>query len=108
MTNSFKKRPTMLTFFVYILKCSDGSFYTGHTDNMEARLSAHEQGKGAGYTSTRLPVKLVYVDICGSRYEALNNEHRIKKWTKAKKEALSQQDWPRLIALAKKKFKNKK
>lgn len=95
----------MLSFSVYILKCADGSFYTGHTDNMEARLSAHEQGKGAGYTSTRLPVKLVYVEVCGSRYEALSNERRIKRWTHDKKEALSQSDWPRLHELAKKKFK---
>ena len=91
-----------------MLKCSDGSYYIGHTDNMEARLSAHQQGLGGFYTSKRLPVELVYVDVCGSRAEALNNEHRMKKWSRAKKEALSQQDFEKLRALSKKKFEKKK
>jgi predicted GIY-YIG superfamily endonuclease len=98
----------MLTFSVYMLKCADGSYYIGHTDNMEARLSAHQQGKGGLYTSKRLPVALVYVDTCGSRAEALNNEHRMKKWSRAKKEALSQGNFERLRDLSKKKFEKKK
>ena len=77
----------MLPFFVYILKCSDGSYYTGHTDNIESRISAHHQGKGGIYTSERLPVELVYNGLCGSRAEAIENERKIKSWSRAKKEA---------------------
>lgn len=77
----------MLPFFVYILKCNDGSYYTGHTDNMESRLSAHQQGKGGFYTSERLPVEVVYIGLCGSRAEALVNERKIKSWSRIKKEA---------------------
>ena len=89
----------MKPFFVYILKCNDGSYYTGHTDNMEARLSAHQQGLCSGYTSKRRPVELVYVDTCGSRAEAIINERKIKGWTKAKKEALIRGDWEEITRL---------
>lgn len=89
----------MLPFFVYILKCSDGSYYTGHTDNIESRISAHKQGFISGYTSTRLPVEVVYVGMCGTRYEALANERRIKRWTRAKKEALIRGDWAEIERL---------
>jgi predicted GIY-YIG superfamily endonuclease len=49
-----------MSFYVYILKCSDGSYYVGHTDNLEARLVQHERGEVAGYTSRHLPVRLVW------------------------------------------------
>ncbi len=94
----------MQPFFVYILKCADGSYYTGHTDNMESRLSAHQQGLGGFYTAKRLPVELIYVETCGTRYEAISNEQRMKKWNKKKKEALGKQDWSGLREAAKKKF----
>jgi len=50
----------MLTFYVYILQCSDGSYYVGHTENIELRLSEHKNKKYSGYTSTRLPINLVF------------------------------------------------
>ena len=90
----------MKPFFVYILKCSDGSYYTGHTDNLEARVSAHRQGLCSGYTSKRLPVEVVYADVCGSRAEALMNERRIKGWTRAKKEAFIRGDVDELVRLS--------
>jgi predicted GIY-YIG superfamily endonuclease len=90
----------MNTFYVYILMCSDGSYYTGHTDFIEKRISEHQQGMIAGYTASRLPVKVVYVETFGSRYEALSAERRIKGWTRKKKEALIQQDWKKLIVLS--------
>lgn len=82
----------MLPFFVYILKCSDGSYYTGHTDNLESRISAHKQGKGGMYTSGLLPVEVVYTGLCGSRAEAIENERKIKSWSREKKEAFIRGD----------------
>jgi predicted GIY-YIG superfamily endonuclease len=92
----------MQDFFVYILRCNDDSFYVGHTDNMEARLSAHEQRHYARcYTVSRLPVKVVFVQGFGSRIEALEAERQIKKWPRAKKQALIDGDFERLKQLAK-------
>jgi predicted GIY-YIG superfamily endonuclease len=90
----------MKCFFVYILKCSDGSYYTGHTDNLEKRWSEHNLGKIDGYTKTRLPVKLVYMAMMASRREALAAERRIKGWTRKKKEALIKKDWNELMRLS--------
>ena len=89
----------MKPFFVYMLKCADGSYYTGHTDNMESRLSAHQQGKGGFYTSRRLPVEVAYVGTCGTRAEAIINERRIKGWIKVKKDALARGDWAEIDRL---------
>jgi putative endonuclease len=73
---------------VYILRCSDSSLYTGCTDNVEARLKAHNSGKGAKYTASRRPVALVYQEPAENRSAALKREIQIKRWSKAKKEAL--------------------
>ena len=94
-------------FFVYILKCSDGSYYTGHSDNIEKRISEHNQGLINCYTSTRLPVECVFIQTCASRIEALEAEHKIKKWSRKKKEALIKKDWNELSILSKKKFNKK-
>lgn len=90
----------MLPFFIYILKCSDGSYYTGHTDNIESRISAHKLGQGCTYTKERLPIEVVFVQQFGSRYEALSAEQQIKGWNRRKKEALMRGDWSDLIRLA--------
>ena len=75
----------MQDFFIYILLYNDGSLYTGHTDNMEARLSAHEQRHFPNcYTAKRLPVKLVFIQETSSRYEALASERQIKRWSRGK------------------------
>ena len=90
----------MQDFYVYILLCSDGSFYTGHTDNIEARLSAHEQRLYPRcYTATRLPVKVVFVQETSSRGEALEAEREIKGWTRKKKQALIEGDFDAIRAL---------
>ena len=73
-----------------MLKCSDGSFYVGHTDNIEKRISEHNIGKYSGYTSTRLPVSVEFVQPCASRDEARMAEAKIKKWVRRKKEALAE------------------
>lgn len=96
----------MQYFYVYILKCSDNSYYTGHTDNIEKRISEHKIGKISGYTSSRLPVEVVFVQKFASRYEALSAEHQIKRWSRNKKEALIRGDWKKLKELSKKYSKN--
>jgi predicted GIY-YIG superfamily endonuclease len=76
------------------------AIYTGHTDNMESRLIAHQMGTYSGYTFPRLPVKLVFVEDCVSRDAAFAKERQIKGWSRAKKEALISGDWDKLTELA--------
>jgi predicted GIY-YIG superfamily endonuclease len=75
-------------FWAYMLHCADRSFYIGHTDDLDVRIGAHQSGLIPGYTSTRLPVTLVWSDEFPSRYEALQAERRLKGWSRAKKLAL--------------------
>ena len=81
-----------LTFWVYPLRCADASYYAGHTDNLEKRIGEHITGASGAYTSTRLPVELVWSQECPSRIEALSFERKIKGWSRAKKEALMRSD----------------
>ena len=62
-------------FYTYILQCSDGTLYTGFTNNIEKRISTHNKGLGAKYTRGRLPVKLVYTENFKSKSKALKREH---------------------------------
>ena len=71
--------------YVYILKCKDFSLYTGYTNNLEKRLKAHNEGKGAKYTKARRPCKLVYYEEYESKGQALSREHEIKKLTRQAK-----------------------
>ena len=90
-----------MSFFVYILECSDGSYYVGHTDSLEQRIAGHQQGAIPGYTKRRLPVKLLFSQPLSTRYEALSAERQIKGWTRKKKEALIKADWVSLQELSK-------
>ena len=90
-----------MAFYVYILKCADGSYYTGHTDNPDVRLASHRSAQTNSWVSKRLPVELVFIDHAPTREEALAFEQQIERWSRAKKEALIAKDWARLIALAK-------
>lgn len=74
--------------YTYILKCSDGTFYTGWTNDLEKRLKAHNEGKGAKYTKARRPVTLVYYECFFSKEEAMKREYEIKHLTRKKKEKL--------------------
>jgi len=74
--------------FMYILKCSDGSYYTGSTKYLELRLAEHEAGLGANYTRKRLPVKLVYVEEYDRIDDAFFREKQVQGWSRRKKEAL--------------------
>lgn len=89
-----------MDFYAYLLRCADGSFYAGHTDNIEARMGQHNSGLLGGYTSTRLPVTLVWSERFATRDEAFAAERRIKGWSRAKKMALIEGDWERIKLLA--------
>ncbi|MHC6181319.1 GIY-YIG nuclease family protein [Clostridium sp. JNZ X4-2] len=71
--------------YVYILKCRDGTFYTGYTNNLEKRLETHNNGKGAKYTRGRTPIKLVYFEEFISKKEAMHREYMIKKMSREHK-----------------------
>ena len=73
---------------VYILRCADGTLYTGSPKDPRARAKAHNDGRGARYTSGRRPVSLVYAEECDSQGSAVRREHQLKRWTRRKKEAL--------------------
>ncbi|HAZ7573554.1 GIY-YIG nuclease family protein [Legionella sp. PATHC032] len=91
-------------FWVYILRCSDKSYYTGQTDNLEKRLMQHQDKMIPGcYTSTRLPIQLKYSQEFMSREEALIAERQIKGWSRKKKEALIKGDWQALSDYSKRK-----
>jgi putative endonuclease len=87
-------------FWAYMLHCGDRSFYVRHTDDLDVRIAMHMSGEFGGYTSTRLPVKLVWCDEFPSRYEALSAERQIKGWSRAKKLALIRGDWALISELA--------
>lgn len=74
--------------YVYILKCSDGSFYTGYTTDIDKRLNIHEQGKGAKYTRGRGPFQVVYEETFTDKSEAMRREIEIKKLSRAEKDKL--------------------
>lgn len=75
----------MGSHFVYIVRCSDNSLYTGYTNNIEARINKHNAGKGAKYTKIRRPVELVYQETYSTKSEALKREYEIKTFTRQKK-----------------------
>ena len=75
----------MMPFYVYILLCMDGSFYTGYTKDMNERIKQHENGKGAKYTKAHTPRKLAYFEIFNSRSQAMKRERTIKKLTHQQK-----------------------
>ncbi len=93
----------MKNYFVYIVRCSDGSYYTGVTSNLEVRLSNHNSGIFRGYTSFRLPVELVYANRFTNIDDAIHAEKQIKGWSRAKKEALINGDFDALVMLSKSK-----
>ena len=82
-----KNGPT-LAYYVYLLRCSDGSYYVGHANDLELRLAAHERGAIEGYTLSRCPVELVFSDQFSTRLEAFHRERQIKS------------DWAGLVELS--------
>jgi putative endonuclease len=86
---------------VYILKCSDNSYYTGMTNNLDRRLSEHIEGHDPfSYTFSRRPVELVFWQACYSPMEAIILEKKLKRWSRAKKQAFIEENWKRLVDLS--------
>jgi putative endonuclease len=94
--------------WMYILECCDGSYYIGSTKNLKLRLSQHQEGIGANYTSKRLPVELVYCEEYDRVSDAFYREKQVQGWRRAKREALINGNPELLPALAKKVFDKSK
>ena len=77
-----------MSSYVYVLRCGDGSLYTGWTNDLEQRLAAHQSGKGAKYTRGRLPIEMVYFEEMPDKSAALKRENELKKLKKTDKELL--------------------
>jgi len=90
---------------MYILRCSDGSYYVGSARNLESRLHQHQSGRGAAYTNSRLPVELAYAAEFVTIGEAFAAEKRVQNWSRAKREALIRGDYDALQRLSRKRFK---
>ena len=90
-----------MPYFVYILRRADDTFYVGHAENLQARLKEHNGGHGAQYTAFRRPVRLVYSEELDSLKAAVFRERQLKRWSRAKKEALMSGEPDRLKQLSK-------
>ena len=80
--------------YTYILRCKDGTLYTGWTNHLEKRLKDHNEGKGAKYTKSRTPVTLVYHEIFETKEEAMRREYAIKQMSRSEKEKLIHKNNP--------------
>jgi putative endonuclease len=85
--------------YVYLLRCSDGMLYPGHTNDLDSRLEAHNQGTASEYTAKRRPVKIVYSERHSTLGDAVARERQLKCWSAEKKEALAAGDLSRLKSL---------
>lgn len=91
----------MKTYYVYILKCSDDSYYTGITNSLEKRIEQHNAGIDTNcYTFNKRPVQLMYYSYCYDVKQAIEKEKQIKGWSRKKKEALINENWELLKELA--------
>ncbi|MBN1849023.1 MAG: GIY-YIG nuclease family protein [Deltaproteobacteria bacterium] len=80
-----KNNHISIEWFVYILQCSDGSYYVGHTEDLKSRIAAHNRGAGAIYTASRTPVVLKYHESHPTKESAVKREAQLKNWSRAKK-----------------------
>ncbi|MGA2624737.1 MAG: GIY-YIG nuclease family protein [Bacteroidota bacterium] len=87
--------------WVYILECSDGSYYTGCTSNLDKRIWEHQSGTRPGYTASRRPLKLLWSERFADIRDAIAAERQIKGWSRKKKEALMRGDFEALCELSK-------
>ena len=81
-------------YFVYIVQCRDGTYYTGISPNVDRRVAAHNTGRGAKYTSSRYPVRLLWTKRCEGRGDALREEMRIKRFTREEKTRFMEKSRP--------------
>ena len=86
--------------YMYILLCSDKTYYTGSTNNLETRLQQHQMSEGANYTKKRLPVKLIYFEEFQRIDQAFYREKQVQGWSRKKKEALMKSNWDSLQKLS--------
>ena len=86
--------------WLHILKCADGSYYTGSTNNLRLRVAQHEAGEGGAYTSSGLPVELIYSQEFASEHQAFLRERQVKGWSRIKKAALIRGDFEALVELS--------
>ena len=101
VTEGYDASHFMRTYFVYILRCSDGSYYTGVTNDVDARVEQHAQGEDPkSYTHDRRPIKLVYCAEFSEIGDAIAWEKKVKRWTRVKKEALIRGEYERLPGLS--------
>ena len=92
---------SMRKYYVYILLCADGSYYTGITSDYEARLDSHQRGDDPkSYTFKRRPVKIVYLSDFSDIHDAISWEKHVKRWSRNKKEALIRGEWEKLPELS--------
>ena len=92
----------MKTYFVYILKCKDDSYYTGITNDLERRLNEHHSGKNKdSYTHDKRPLILMWFETFNDVLNAIETEKKIKGWSRRKKEALIEEDWDKLVLYSK-------
>jgi len=91
-----------MSFYAYMLECADGSYYGGHTDNLEARLASHRDGTFKGYTARKGKwlLELIFQEQFASGDEAFAAERQIKGWSRAKKQALARGDWAEIERLS--------
>ncbi|NQU75804.1 MAG: GIY-YIG nuclease family protein [Planctomycetes bacterium] len=94
---------TQQQFFIYILKCADDAYYVGSTTDVPTRLESHNAGRGPRFTACRRPVTLIYSESFGTMEQARQREIQIKKWSRAKKEALIGGDRQTLHTLSRRK-----
>jgi putative endonuclease len=91
----------MNTYYVYVLKCSDNSYYTGVTNNLEKRFSEHEEGHNPkSYTFSRRPLGLMFFETFNNPTDAIAFEKKVKGWSRKKKEALIERNWDKLKQLS--------
>ena len=95
-------------FWLYVLQCGDGTFYIGHTDNIDERMRQHECSTTDSYTAVRKPLSLLFVQEFETRYEALSMERKLKGWSRAKKLAYMAGDWNTVRKLAKGKHRQER
>ena len=88
-------------FFVYILRCADGTYYVGSTNDVPARVASHNAGDAATYTRARRPVTLVYSEAHPDQLTAIRRERQLKGWSHQKRDALVQGDVEKLKQLSK-------
>ncbi|MGJ8746114.1 GIY-YIG nuclease family protein [Polaribacter sp.] len=98
----------MRIYYVYILLCSDNSFYTGMTNDLERRLLEHKSGKSKdSYTFSRRPIVLKWYLECSDSRDAIQYEKKIKGWSHRKKQALIEENWSDLVTFSKNYSQNK-